>query len=142
MREKERRGNVTILLPHLCLKVAPCSSYRESHMLSLSYTGGNFTLQNLAYIKDSHQYMKVTTQETLYHEDHGATLKHKCGKKEIVALSLLSFSLIYLFFFFICFLWPSFFFLAFLFFYSSLETVLQKMMIITLLFIYNSMITT
>ena len=31
-------------------------------------------------MKISHQYMKVTTQETLYHEDHGATLKHKCGK--------------------------------------------------------------
>ena len=38
--------------------------------------------------------MKVTKQETLYHEDHGATLKHKCGKR-IVALSLLSFSLIF-----------------------------------------------
>src|SRR3990170_2066892 len=40
--------------------------------------------------------MKVTKEETLYHEDHGATLKHKCGKR-IVALSLLSFSLIFLF---------------------------------------------
>jgi len=40
--------------------------------------------------------MKVTTYETLYHEDHGAILKHKCGKR-IVALSLLSFSLIFLF---------------------------------------------
>ena len=40
--------------------------------------------------------MEVTTYETLYHEDHGATLKHKCGKR-IVALSLLSFSLIFLF---------------------------------------------
>jgi hypothetical protein len=30
MREKERRGNATILLPHLCFKVAPSSSYRES----------------------------------------------------------------------------------------------------------------
>ena len=39
--------------------------------------------------------MKVTTLETLYHEDHGATFKHKCGKR-IVALSLLSFSLIFL----------------------------------------------
>ena len=29
MREKERRGNVTILLPHSCFKVAPCSSQRE-----------------------------------------------------------------------------------------------------------------
>ena len=26
--------------------------------------------------------MKATTYETLYHEDHGATLKHKCGKKD------------------------------------------------------------
>ena len=41
--------------------------------------------------------MKVTIYETLYHEDHGATLKHKCGKR-IVALSLLSFSLFFLFF--------------------------------------------
>ena len=40
--------------------------------------------------------MKVTKWETLYHEDHGATLKHKCGKR-IVTLSLLSFSLIFLF---------------------------------------------
>ena len=39
---KERRDNVTILLPHLCFKVAPCSSYRESLELSLSYTSGNF----------------------------------------------------------------------------------------------------
>ena len=39
--------------------------------------------------------MKVTKQETLYHEDYGATLKHKCGKR-IVTLSLLSFSLIFL----------------------------------------------
>ena len=45
-------------------------------------------------MKNSHWYMKVTTYETLYHEDHGATLKHKCGKR-IVALSLLSFSLIF-----------------------------------------------
>ena len=61
-------------------------------------------------MKDSHQYMKVTTQETLYHKDHGATLKHKCGKR-IVALPLLSFSLIFLFFYlvFLFFLWPLFF---------------------------------
>ena len=26
--------------------------------------------------------MKMTKQETLYHEDYGATLKHKCGKKD------------------------------------------------------------
>ena len=62
-------------------------------------------------MKDSHQYMKVTTQETLYHEDHGATLKHKCGKR-IVALPLLPFSLIFYFFIwaFSLFLWPLFFF--------------------------------
>ena len=39
--------------------------------------------------------MKVITWETLYYEDHVATLKHKCGKR-IVTLSLLSFSLIFL----------------------------------------------
>ena len=50
--------------------------------------------------------MKVISQETLYHEDHGATLKHKCGKR-IVALSLLSFSLIFFF-------GPFLFFMAFL----------------------------
>ena len=54
--------------------------------------------------------MKVTKQETLYHEDYGATLKHKCGKR-IVALSLLSFSLIFwpflwTFFCGLSFLWP------------------------------------
>ena len=38
--------------------------------------------------------MKVITQETLYMKDHGATLKHKCGKR-IVTLPLLSFSLIF-----------------------------------------------
>ena len=51
--------------------------------------------------------MKVTKWETLYHEDLGATLKHKCGKR-IVALSLLSFSLIFLFGPF-SFFWPLFF---------------------------------
>ena len=35
MREKGRRGNVTILLPRVCFRVAPCSSYRLSPMLSL-----------------------------------------------------------------------------------------------------------
>ena len=50
---KERRGNVTILLPHLCFKVAPCSSYRESLELSLSYTSGNFHYRTwLVYSND------------------------------------------------------------------------------------------
>ena len=53
MREKERRGNVTILLPHLCFRVAPCSSYRESPTLSLSYTSGNFHYRTwLVYSND------------------------------------------------------------------------------------------
>ena len=53
MREKERRGNVTILLPHLCFSVAPCSSYRESLELSLSYTSGNFHYRTwLVYSND------------------------------------------------------------------------------------------
>ena len=103
---------------------------------------------------------------TLYHEDHGATLKHKCGKR-IVALPLLSFSLIFLFFylgllffyglfslFLFGILWPL------LFIYFRLESHLNLwgnyslhypfltwdnaliMMIITLLFTYNSRITT
>ena len=38
------------LFPHLCFKVAPCFSYSESHMFSLSYTSGKFSLQNLACI--------------------------------------------------------------------------------------------
>ena len=63
--------------------------------------------------------MKVTTYETLYHEDHGATLKHKCGKR-IVTLSLLSFSLIFLFgpflFFYMASFYLGFFGLSFLFF--------------------------
>ena len=42
VREKERRGNATILLPHFCFRVAQCSSYRESLELSLSYTSGIF----------------------------------------------------------------------------------------------------
>ena len=94
--------------------------------------------------------MKVTKQETLYHEDHGATLKHKCGKR-IVALSLLSFSLIF-FWAFSFFIWPFFFFRPeshpdlwgnhslhhpFLTWDNALI-----MMIITLLFTYNSRITT
>ena len=54
---------------------------------------------------DSHQYMKVTTQETLYHEDHGATLKHTCGKR-ILTFPLLSFSLIFCLG--LLFLWPFF----------------------------------
>ena len=52
-------------------------------------------------MKNSH---KVTKSQTLYHEDHGATLKHKFGKR-IVTLPLLSFLL-----FCCCLLWPLLFF--------------------------------
>ena len=85
-------------------------------------------------MKNSHQYMKVTKQKTLYHEDYGATLKHKCGKGQ----QHCPFSL------FLSFFGPSLFYGLYLpsFFNSSLGTMLQRMMIITLLFIYNSMITT
>ena len=50
--------------------------------------------------------MKVTKQETLYHKDHGATLKHKCGKMDSnIAPSL--FSLIFLLA--LLSFWPHFF---------------------------------
>ena len=52
--------------------------------------------------------MKVTTYETLYHEGHGATLKHKCGKRDSSIVPSHFFS-----HFFIwavsLFLWPLFF---------------------------------
>ena len=68
----------------------------------------------------------MTKQETLYHKDHGATLKNKCGKK-IVALPV-----------FISFL-GLLFGLSLPFFIWDNALLI---MIITLLFIYNSMITT
>ena len=84
-------------------------------------------------MKNSHQYMKVTKQETLYHEDYGATLKHKCGQGQ----QHCPFSL------FLTFFWAFSFFMAFLsFFIPHLGQCSRKMLIITLLFIYNSIITT
>ena len=56
--------------------------------------------------------MKVTKHETLYNEEHGATLKHKCGKRQ-QQLSLFLFLSFSFFFFFLglsFFLWPFFFF--------------------------------
>ena len=95
--------------------------------------------------------MKVITWETLYYEDHGATLKHKCGKR-IVALPLLSFSLIFFIWAFsLSFFMASFFCLeshpdlwgnhSFHHPFLTWDNAL-KMMIITLLFSYNSTITT
>ena len=72
-------------------------------------------------MKNSHYYMKVKKQKTLYHKDHGATLKHKCGKKDSSIA-------------------PYFLGLPFLFGLFWDNALL--MMIVTLLFIYNSMITT
>ena len=57
--------------------------------------------------------MKATTYETLYHGDHGATLKHKCGKRDSSIVPSLFFSLFLFFFVFfgLLFFWPfSFFF--------------------------------
>ena len=97
--------------------------------------------------KNSHQYMKVTKQETPYHEDYGATLKHKCGKGQ----QHCPFSLFLSFYLFIwAFLWP-------LFFVRSLIRLVGEsqspssfppwdnaliMKIITLLFTYNSILGT
>ena len=50
MREKERRDNVTILF-HTCASKQHHDFHdRESLVSSLSYTSGNFSLQNLACI--------------------------------------------------------------------------------------------
>ena len=48
--------------------------------------------------------MKVTKQETLYHEDHGATLKHKCGKRDSRIVPSLFFSHFLAFLLFLAFL--------------------------------------
>ena len=145
MREKERRGNVTILLPHLCFRVAPCSSYRESPMLSLSYTSGNFSLQNLACI-----FLRWASSNALgLHEQASWMHTHLVSFVELSYIYSSSASVAWqslllmlpsidehlrspLIFLVNVRLSPFF----------SLGTMLQKMMIITLLFIYNSMITT
>ena len=57
--------------------------------------------------------MKVTTQETLYHEDHGATLKHKCGKRIVALPPCLVAFFFWPFFFFFFFLWHLFLFFIF-----------------------------
>ena len=53
--------------------------------------------------------MKVTKQETLYHESYGATLTHKCGKKDsniVPSLFFLSF-FAFLFLFGLSFFWDN-----------------------------------
>ena len=77
--------------------------------------------------------MKVTKKETLYHKDHGATLKHKCGKKDSSIVPFISFFLLFFIFWgLLLFGLPPFF----------IWDNALLMMIITLLFIYNSTITT
>ena len=94
--------------------------------------------------------MKLISSETLYHEDHGATLKHKCGKRDCSIVPSLFFSHFFIWAFFSLFM-ASFFrpeshpdlwgnhslHHPFLTWDNAL-----KMMIITLLFTYNSTITT
>ena len=133
-------------------KLSGCASNLLAHEdLGHFQEAHHWSIQAKFYIENSHQYIKVKKQETLYHEDHGATLKHKCGER-IVTLSLLSFSLIFLFGPF------SLFMASFLFFSSGVSSRLVGksqspssfphwdnaliMMIITLLFTYNSRITT
>ena len=54
--------------------------------------------------------MKVKKQKTLYHEDYGTTLKHKCGKKDSNIVPSLFFShFIFFIWAFSLFLWPLFF---------------------------------
>ena len=50
MREKERRGNVTILLPHLCFKVAPCSSLESLLSYHFHILVGIFIIELGLYI--------------------------------------------------------------------------------------------
>ena len=139
-------------------KLSGCASNslaRED--LGHSEEAHHWNIQSSSIMKNSHQYMKVTTQETLYHEDHGATLKHKCGKR-ILPLSLLSFSLIFCYCCFLVGFFGLFFYLGFfgLFYFFVKSGVSSRlvgesqspssfaqwdnaliMMIITLLFIYN-----
>ena len=52
-KRPKKGGQCYYPFPHLCFKVAPCSSYRESLELSLSYTSGNFHYRTcLVYSND------------------------------------------------------------------------------------------
>ena len=68
--------------------------------------------------------MKVTKWETLCHEDHGATLKHKCGKRMLIAPSLFfsHFSVFFSFFVFLAFSFFLHLFYFFLFWWASLAS--------------------
>ena len=100
-QQKKLSGCASNLLAHEDL-----GHFEEAH---------HWNIQAKFYNENSHQYMKVTTQETLYHEDHGATLKHKCGKKDSSIVPSLFFSHFFIFLA-LSFLWPFSFFWAFSFF--------------------------
>ena len=67
-QQKKLRGCASNSLAHEDL-----GHFEEAH---------HWNIQAKFYNENSHQYVKVTKQETLYHKDHGATLKHNCGKKD------------------------------------------------------------
>ena len=72
MREKERRDNATILLPHLCFKVAPCSSCSESHKVVLFILVGIFHYRTwLVYSNDGlpQNSLGVREQESWMHTE-------------------------------------------------------------------------
>ena len=93
-QQKKLSGCASNLLAHEDL-----GHFEEAH---------HWNIQAKFYNENSHQYMKVTKHETLYHEEHGATLKHKCGKRQQqLSLFLFFFSSFFLLFFFF---WAFFFF--------------------------------
>ena len=134
----------------MCIELA-CSrrprAFEEAHCWNIQ---AKFYNQKFPLVYESD-----TTRDSLY-EEHGATLKHKCGKR-IVTLPLLSFLFFSFFSFFVLvgvfglffLFWPSFFrpeshpdlwgnhslHHTFLTWDNAL-----MMMIITLLFIYNSIL--
>ena len=87
--------------------------------------------EDLGHFEEAHHW---NIQASLY-EEHGATLKHKCGKRDS---NIAPFYLFYFFFF--SSIGPFFFSFGLSPFFIWDNALL--MMIITLLFIYNSMITT
>ena len=92
-QQKKLSGCASNLLAHKDL-----GHFEEAHRRNI---------QAKFYNENSHQYMKVTKQETLYHEDYCATLKHKCGKGQQHCPFSLFLSFFYLGLF--SFLWPLFF---------------------------------
>ena len=83
--QKEKlSGCASSLLAHEDL-----GKYEEAHRWNIQ---AKFYNENFPLVYESDK------RKTLHHEDHGATLKHKCGKR-IVTSSLLSFSLIFYLFY-------------------------------------------